>query len=259
MPLTTIPIQDLIAELKSFSSETFADDVTKLVKGHEIDRESLDPYCHFLDNGYTRNLIHKDERVEVLALCWQPGNVSSIHNHRDQQCWMLVAEGKLENQNYLVHDRDEARGTCRLEETSSLLITPENPMAVDPEEPGEPVPLFGFLPDAPMWQAIAREYLERWAHHSQIRRALGLGSFADAPFLEVGHAIVATVAGANPADGAVPEDEPDRSWSIGPIVLGPRQQAADLLTLAHDAGEVAALVTGPDDVVEQFALRVGRR
>lgn len=135
MPLTTIPIQDLIAELKSFSSETFADDVTKLVKGHEIDRESLDPYCHFLDNGYTRNLIHKDERVEVLALCWQPGNVSSIHNHRDQQCWMLVAEGKLENQNYLVHDRDEARGTCRLEETSSLLITPENPMAVDPEEP----------------------------------------------------------------------------------------------------------------------------
>ncbi|MEZ5179990.1 MAG: maleylpyruvate isomerase family mycothiol-dependent enzyme [Acidimicrobiales bacterium] len=131
--------------------------------------------------------------------------------------------------------------------------------SVDPEEPGEPVPLFGFLPDAPMWQAIAREYLERWAHHSQIRRALGLGSFADAPFLEVGHAIVATVAGANPADGAVPEDQPDRSWSIGPIVLGPRQQAADLLTLAHDAGEVAALVTGPDDVVEQFALRVGRR
>ncbi|MEZ6188811.1 MAG: cysteine dioxygenase family protein [Planctomycetota bacterium] len=63
------------------------------------------------------------------------GNVSSIHNHRDQQCWMLVAQGQLMNQNYLVHDRDPARGTCRLEESSSLMITPEAPMAVDPEEP----------------------------------------------------------------------------------------------------------------------------
>lgn len=131
---------------------------------------------------------------------------------------------------------------------------------VDPEAPGEAVPLFGveFGDTSPFWHAIAREYLERWAHHSQIRRALGLGSLADPPFLEVGHAIVATVAGF-PIDVEVPSTaDPQRPWSIGPIVLGTRQQAADVLTLGHSAAGVAALVEGPTELVEQFAARVGR-
>lgn len=62
--------------------------------------------------------------------------------------------------------------------------------SVDPLAPCEPVGFFGSTGDAsPFWQAIAREYMERWVHHSQIRRALGMGSLADAPFLEVGAAI----------------------------------------------------------------------
>jgi uncharacterized protein (TIGR03083 family) len=132
---------------------------------------------------------------------------------------------------------------------------------VDPNAPGEPVPLFGvaFGDSSPFWHAIAREYLERWAHQSQIRRALGLGSLADSPFLEVGHAIIATVAGAPTVDGAGPTDASEPLWVIGPIHLGPRQQAADILTLGHSAAEVIALVEGPDDAVQAFAARVGRR
>lgn len=132
---------------------------------------------------------------------------------------------------------------------------------VDPNAPGEPVLMFGVgLGDSsPFWHAIAREYVERWAHHSQIRRALGLGSLADAPFLELGHAIIATVAGAPTGDGAAPAAVADSPWRIGPIDLGPRQQAADILTLGHTAEEVVALVEGPDDLVQEFAARVGRR
>jgi uncharacterized protein (TIGR03083 family) len=131
---------------------------------------------------------------------------------------------------------------------------------VDPAAPGEPVPMFGvgFGDSSPFWHAIAREYLERWAHHSQIRRALGLGSLAEAPFLETGHAIIATVAGA-PTEGTIPPVDNDSMWTIGPIVLGGRSQAADILTLGHSAQEVTALVEGPHDLVREFAARVGRR
>lgn len=132
---------------------------------------------------------------------------------------------------------------------------------VDPSAPGEPVPLFGvaFGDSSPFWHAIAREYLERWAHHSQIRRALGLGSLADSPFLDVGHAIIATVAEAAPDDRRIEADDAHTAWTIGPLTLGDRGQTADILTLAHSAEEVAALVEGPGDLVEQFAARVGRR
>lgn len=132
---------------------------------------------------------------------------------------------------------------------------------VDPTALGEPVQLFGvaFGESSPFWHAIAREYLERWAHHSQIRRALGLGSLADSPFLDVGHAIIATIAGAPTSGDEIGADDADQLWTIGPLVLGSRQQAADILTLGHTAAEVVALIEGPSDLVEQFAARVGRR
>jgi uncharacterized protein (TIGR03083 family) len=128
---------------------------------------------------------------------------------------------------------------------------------IDPNSPGEPVQLFAAAlgGTSPYWQAIAREYLERWAHHSQIRRALGMGSLAQSPFLDVGFQIIATVAGAP----TVAPSSDDGSWAIGPVVLGSRQQAADVLTLAHTEDEVCALVGGPAELVKQFAVRVARR
>ena len=131
---------------------------------------------------------------------------------------------------------------------------------VDPNTPGEPVPMFGvpFGSASPFWHAIAREYLERWAHHSQIRRALGLGSLTDAPFLETGHAIIASVAGVPTSDGA-PSTDPDSIWTIGDLALGSRARTADILTLGHTADEVVSLIDGPTALRHEFAARVGRR
>ncbi len=128
---------------------------------------------------------------------------------------------------------------------------------VDPMLPGEPVLLFGPPPGegSPFWQAIAREYLERWTHQSQIRRAVGLSSLDDQPFLEVGTRIVAGVVG----EPVLVPDEPGGEWAIGPLGLGPTSQAAAILTLAHTEPEVTALVDGPPDLVAQFATRVSRR
>jgi uncharacterized protein (TIGR03083 family) len=60
---------------------------------------------------------------------------------------------------------------------------------VDPHSPGEPVGFFGgFGGPSPYWQSIAREYVERWAHHHQILRALGrprLGDELLAPAVDV--------------------------------------------------------------------------
>jgi uncharacterized protein (TIGR03083 family) len=43
---------------------------------------------------------------------------------------------------------------------------------VDPEALGEPVGFFGATGPSPYWQVSAREYVERWVHHQQIRRAV---------------------------------------------------------------------------------------
>ncbi len=105
----------------------------------------------------------------------------------------------------------------------------------------------------PFWQAIAREYLERWVHHSQIRRALGLGSLADREFVESGVAVVAAIAGV----GALPPGE-GNVWSVGEVALGDSTQAADILTRGLTPGEIRTLVTGPADAVNRLALVAGR-
>jgi len=128
--------------------------------------------------------------------------------------------------------------------------------SVDPDSAGEPVGLFGVARDtsSPFWQAIAREYLERWIHHSQIRRAVGMPSLADRGFLEPGVHVCAAIGRMVPGVPSGPED----SWRIGPITLGPAQQAADILTRAHTAAVVERLVEGPTGVVAAFAAAAGR-
>lgn len=128
--------------------------------------------------------------------------------------------------------------------------------AVDPTAAGEPVGFFGAAgPHSPFWQAIAREYVERWVHHSQIRRALGLGSLSDHRFLAAGVAVAAAaVAG---VEAGVPAAEGD-AWTIGPVELGSPQKAADILTRAHTADEIRQIASGPTETVDFLAGFAGR-
>jgi len=127
---------------------------------------------------------------------------------------------------------------------------------VDPDADGEPVGLFGdHAMSSPFWHAIAREYLERWVHHSQIRRALERGPLDDQPFLEVGMTVAAAAfAGVEPG---IPT-RPDGSWSLGTVVLGDRTQAANILTKGLTSTQILSVVTGPPDAVAALAAFAGR-
>ena len=102
---------------------------------HPVEPSSLHPYLLFSPASYTRNLIFKNELFELIAICWEIGQASRIHNHRDQQCWMAVPIGKLKNQNYLVVARNPEKKSCCLDPSRSFLITPDSPLQVDPHEP----------------------------------------------------------------------------------------------------------------------------
>ena len=68
--------------------------VLKFTQEKAIRPETLAPYLFYAKSHYTRNLIYKCELFEVLAICWNVGQVSRIHNHRDQNCWMVTPIGR---------------------------------------------------------------------------------------------------------------------------------------------------------------------
>src|SRR5262249_27117997 len=44
--------------------------------------------------------IHRDEFVEIMAVCWAPGQRTVIHTHNGQLGWMSVEAGALAVVNY---------------------------------------------------------------------------------------------------------------------------------------------------------------
>jgi len=109
--------------------------VLEYLRAHRVDVRTLAPYLYFSSERYTRNLIHKTSQFELIAICWEIGQKSAIHNHRDQNCWMAAAYGKVLVHNFKLLRKDPATGFCELESTTQFVIDPASPQEVDPSEP----------------------------------------------------------------------------------------------------------------------------
>ncbi|HMO82212.1 MAG TPA: cysteine dioxygenase family protein [Pyrinomonadaceae bacterium] len=131
-----VPIDNLIKNLREVPDENFVCDyVYDLLMANPVDVGTIERFFFWSDKFYTRNLIYKDDRFEMMAICWEPGQVSRVHNHADQMCWMTVPVGKLKGQNFAVAEMDETRGYCKLVETDTFDLADCLAAKVELEEP----------------------------------------------------------------------------------------------------------------------------
>jgi cysteine dioxygenase len=136
--LTTeqLAISDWVKNLAAIPERNFTlGNVQDYILHHAIRPESLDKYLFFSKGCYTRNLIFKNEVFECMAICWEVGQFSRVHNHRDQNCWMSAPIGRLKVQNFHVDDRDTSHGTCHLTPTDIYEMDAAHPAYVNPLEP----------------------------------------------------------------------------------------------------------------------------
>ena len=108
--------------------------VADYVQQHPVDPESLGSYLFYSPAHYTRNLIYKSDVFELIAICWDIGQSSQIHNHQNQNCWMAVPLGCLAVQNYELVKFDDS-GFCQLKKANRIIMDPQHPSFVDPAMP----------------------------------------------------------------------------------------------------------------------------
>jgi cysteine dioxygenase len=97
----TVSIGDFVEDLRSFEKEPITRDrMLGYFQETAVDRSSLSPYVHFRPDMYTRNLVYRDDVLELMAVCWQPGQRTVIHTHNGQLGWMGVEQGALAVVNY---------------------------------------------------------------------------------------------------------------------------------------------------------------
>jgi cysteine dioxygenase len=172
-----VTIEEWVKQLRSIPKSEFTiPRVLQFAQTRGIQPETLAPYLFYAKSHYTRNLIYKCEHFEVMAICWEIGHVSRIHNHRDQNCWMVTPIGRLRVQNFRVENRDAAHCTCKLVPTDSYDMDPTHPAVVQPEEPVHQVlnlPQFG--------QRATSIHIYSYPYSSCEIYSLDRGAYSDVP------------------------------------------------------------------------------
>lgn len=132
-----VAIDEFVSLLRELPQDAFVGTgrVLRLMREAPVDPESLTPYLTWSRQHYTRNLIDKTPLYELMAICWEVGQASSVHNHQDQNCWMAVPIGRLLVENFHLKSQQLELGKCELSAADTVEMNPANPCVVDPKEP----------------------------------------------------------------------------------------------------------------------------
>lgn len=134
---SAVSISEFVSALRQFPASSFdtTPEILSFLREHPVRPETIESYLCWDKQHYTRNLIEKTELFELVAICWEVGQQSSIHNHDQQNCWMTAPIGRLRVQNYRTLFEDVKAGRCDINPSDLVEMTSGNPVAVDPKEP----------------------------------------------------------------------------------------------------------------------------
>lgn len=98
MPVVVASLEELIQELhRVFSSNRVnVEYVHALMSAYKSKRSEWKKFAKFDRHRYTRNLVDEGNgKFNLMVLCWNESQESSIHDHADAHCFMKVLEGEL--------------------------------------------------------------------------------------------------------------------------------------------------------------------
>lgn len=90
-----LSFKDLAEGLNSLKDVPSLEQLNELIERTRIDEDEVQPYLGFKAGNYSRHRVMKNEFVEMLVLCWKPGQRTPIHDHNGSHGAVLVHEGIL--------------------------------------------------------------------------------------------------------------------------------------------------------------------
>lgn len=88
-------LSELAEKLNSLEDIPSLEDLNRWLSRLELSEACLRHYRNFKSSTYARNRVMKNEFVEMLVLCWRPGQKTVIHDHNGSHGAVRVCEGIL--------------------------------------------------------------------------------------------------------------------------------------------------------------------
>ncbi len=92
-PDCSLSFKDLSGELNKQRSVPSLAELYQLIERTKISDEELRSYLGFKTGNYSRHRVMKNQFVEMLVLCWKPGQRTPIHDHNGSHGAVFVQQG----------------------------------------------------------------------------------------------------------------------------------------------------------------------
>ena len=99
----------LVKTLESQTSVPALEQIYQWLESVNISSEELQPYIGFKDGNYWRHRVCRNESVEMLIICWRPGQKTPIHDHNGSHGVVRVQQGLMWETMFTY---DDERGLC---------------------------------------------------------------------------------------------------------------------------------------------------
>ena len=99
---TILTLSELITELTTASKE----DYKRIFRNLDLKSSEFKDYQNWSRDSYMRNGIYKDENFELILICWEEGQETSVHCHGGEECWIYLLEGEVQEVFYCL-DKDD--------------------------------------------------------------------------------------------------------------------------------------------------------
>jgi cysteine dioxygenase len=87
--------KDLADTLSAQQTVPSLPELSALVERTKISPHELQPYLGFKAGNYCRHRVMRNDFVEMLVLCWKPGQRTPIHDHNGSHGAVFVQQGIL--------------------------------------------------------------------------------------------------------------------------------------------------------------------
>ena len=92
---STLTFADLVEWLNSRSTPPSLEEISSWLSKAEITPGDLQPYLGFKEGNYWRHRVCRNESVEMLIICWRPGQKTPIHDHNGSHGVVRVQQGLM--------------------------------------------------------------------------------------------------------------------------------------------------------------------
>lgn len=96
-------IDELVMALSEGERSTYG----ALLRNMSLSKDEFKAHQSWSSESYTRNCIVENENFELILLCWEGNQMTPIHDHGGEECWVCFIEGDFEEVIYTVEENQD--------------------------------------------------------------------------------------------------------------------------------------------------------